>query len=59
MDLIGRGISKNLDYANKLRIPYVIFIGEEELKKDKLKLRNMKTGEESLLSLNDIIKKFK
>ena len=59
MDLIGRGISKNLDYANKLRIPYVIFIGEEELKKDKLKLRNMKTGEESLLSLNDILKKFK
>ena len=59
MDLIGRGISKNLDYANKLRIPYVIFIGEEELKKDKLKLRNMKTGEESLLSLNDIIKRLK
>ena len=59
MDLIGRGISKNLDYANKLRIPYVIFIGEEELKKDKLKLRNMKTGEESLLSLNDILKKVK
>lgn len=59
IDLIGRGISKNLDYADKLKIPYVILIGENELKQNKLKLKNMKTGEESLLSLNEIIKKLK
>ena len=49
-------ISKALDYANKQGIPYTIFIGKEELKKKKLKLRNMKTGREKLLSINEIIR---
>ena len=31
IDLIGRGISKNLDYANKLKIPYALIIGSREL----------------------------
>ena len=59
IDLLERGISKCLDYANKLEIPYVIFIGEKEIKNNKLKLRSMKSGEEELLSLNELIKKLK
>lgn len=55
-DLIGRGISKNLKYVNKQGIPYVIFVGKQELKKNKLKLRDMKTGKEKLTSLIQIIK---
>lgn len=55
IDLIGRGPSKNLDYANTMAIPYVIFIGPEELDKKKVKLRNMKTGKEELLSINKLI----
>jgi len=50
---------KALDYANSYKIPYIIFIGEEEIKKKKLKLKNMKTGKEELLSLNEITKKLK
>ncbi len=57
IDLTKRGISKNLDYANQLFIPYVIFIGEKELKLKKYKLRDMKTGKEYLLNLKDLIKK--
>jgi histidyl-tRNA synthetase len=56
-DLIGRGISKNLEFASKQEIPYVIFAGKEELKKKKVKLRNMQTGKEQMLSLQQIIKK--
>ena len=59
IDLNSRGISKNLEYANSLTIPYVIILGKEELKQDKIKLRDMKTGKERLLSLNELILKFK
>ena len=31
IDLTGKGPSKNLQYANSLGIPYVLFVGEEEL----------------------------
>lgn len=49
-------ISKALDYANSYKIPYVIFIGEEEVKKKKFKLRNMKTGKEEFFDLKELEK---
>jgi histidyl-tRNA synthetase len=52
-------ISKALDYADSYKIPYVIFIGEEEVKKNKIKLRDMKTGKEKMLSENKLEKEFK
>ena len=57
IDMLDKGISKNLDYADKLGTPYVIIVGDDELKKKKLKLKNMKSGKEEYLSLDDIIKK--
>lgn len=54
MDLLGRGISKNLSYANSLGIPYVIFAGKKELKLSKVKLRDMKSGKEEMLKLGEI-----
>lgn len=56
MDLLDRSISKNLNYANQENIPFVLIIGKEELKKKKLKLKNMKTGKEKLLDLKSLIK---
>jgi histidyl-tRNA synthetase len=56
-DLIGRGISKNLDYADKLGIPFVLFVGPKELKLNKFKLKDMKSGKEEILSLEKIRKK--
>lgn len=41
---------KALDYANSLNIPLVIFIGKEEAKSKKLKLKNMNSGKEQLIS---------
>jgi histidyl-tRNA synthetase len=54
-----KGVSKNLQYANSLGIPYTIIIGENELKKKKVLLRDMETGTETLLSVNDVVKKLK
>ena len=59
IDLLDRGPSKNLQYANSLGIPFVIFIGDEELKQNKVKLRDMKTGKELLLTVEEVIKKLK
>ena len=52
-----KGVSKNLEYANVLKIPYVAIVGEEELKKKKILLKEMSSGTEQLLSLKDLIKK--
>jgi len=39
--------SKALEYANSYKIGKVIFIGKEEIKKKKFKVKDMKTGKES------------
>ena len=49
-------LSKALEYANSYKIPYVIFLGKDEVKKKKVKLRDMKTGKESLVSEKEVIK---
>ncbi len=59
IDLMGRGISKNLSYANSLGIPYVILLGEKELKKNKVKLRDMKSGREEMLPAGELMKRLK
>tara|TARA_Y100000310_G_C20678823_1_gene814662 strand:- start:1814 stop:3082 length:1269 start_codon:yes stop_codon:yes gene_type:complete len=58
-DLTGKGISKNLQYAGALGIPYVLFVGERELKQGKVKLRDMQTGDELLLSVKKVVEKLK
>ncbi len=52
-------MSKNLEYANSLGIPYVLILGEDELKQKKVLLRDMKSGEQQLLTLKDIVRKLK
>lgn len=59
IDIAGRGISKNLDFANYYGIPYTVFVGQRELDQNKVKLRDMKTGKEQLLSVKEMMKKLK
>ena len=40
------------NYYNKLKIPYVIVIGEDEINSNTIKLKNMETGEEETLNLD-------
>lgn len=46
VDLVGRGPSKNLDYANATRARYAVLVGERELKGEKVGLRDLRTGEQ-------------
>ena len=50
-------LKKQLDYANKKMIPFVIVIGSDEMKDGMLTIKNMETGEQEKLGVNDIIKK--
>lgn len=52
-------MKKKMKYADKWNIPNVIIIGEEERKTKMYALKNMITGEQESLSVEDIIKKLK
>lgn len=47
-------IKKQMQYADKKRVKYVIIIGEEELKLTKAIVKNMKTGEQLSLRFSQI-----
>ena len=42
-----------------MNIPFVIFVGEEELKQKKVKLKDMKRGDEKLMGVEEVIEKVK
>lgn len=50
-------LKKQLQYANNNNIPFVIIIGEDEIKNGKYMLKNMKDGNQNLLTINEIINK--
>ncbi|MDD5331618.1 MAG: histidine--tRNA ligase [Candidatus Nanoarchaeia archaeon] len=56
IDYNGKNIYKNLDYADRLKIPYSLICGSKELESNKVKLKNMVTGEEKLMALKEVIK---
>ena len=57
----NKKLKAKMKYADKLQIPYVIVIGEDEINSNKIKLKNMETGEEEEIELNaeEIAKKLK
>ena len=48
-----------LNYANRIKVPYVIFVGEDEIKNKRYTIKNMTTGEQEILSIDEIIQKLK
>ena len=45
-DISSRSFNAQMKYANKLKVPYIIVIGEDEIKTKKCKIKDMKTGKE-------------
>jgi histidyl-tRNA synthetase len=52
-------LKKQLDYANKKNIPFVIIAGEEEINSGVLTLKNMLNGEQIRLPFEELIEKIK
>ena len=55
-DLRTRSMSKQMNYANTMGIPSVVIIGEKELKSNSVSLKDMKSGEEKLVKIDDLAK---
>jgi histidine--tRNA ligase len=51
-------MKKQMNYANAKQIPFVVIAGENEIKEGKLTLKNMVTGEQSLLTKEELIAQF-
>lgn len=47
---------KKMEYANKIKIPYLIIIGEDEAANHNYTLKNMATGEQTRVTLDELIK---
>ena len=54
--LENKKIKAKFKYADKLKIPYVIVIGEEEIKNNVVTLKNMETGKQDTIKIEDLIK---
>ena len=50
--LNNKKIKAKMKYADRLKIPYVIVVGENEVQANKLKVKNMETGEEKEASFD-------
>ena len=53
-DYMDRSVKAQMKYANKLNAAYTVIIGENELKENKANVKNMASGEQTELSLEDI-----
>ena len=47
-------LGKQIKYADSINVPYVCIMGDDEIRERKVKLKNMKTGEESKLAASEI-----
>ena len=52
-------MKKQMSYANAKQIPFVALAGENEMAEDKLTLKNMMTGEQQLVAIEELIEKCK
>ena len=48
-------LKKQLDYADRKNIPFVVLIGSDEIQSGQLTLKNMKTGEQTKVGVEEII----
>lgn len=49
-------MKKQMNYANKKQIPFVVLAGESEMADNKFTLKNMESGEQQLVSAEELIK---
>ena len=47
-------LKKQMSYADLKKIPYIIIAGDEEIKKNEIKFKNMASGEQKTTILNDL-----
>lgn len=56
MDILNRNVKGQFKYADRLNARYTVVIGDNELDEGKVTLKNMATGEQKLIAIEDIEK---
>jgi histidyl-tRNA synthetase len=51
----GAKMKKQMGYADAKKIPYVVIVGENEIKSGKLSLKNMQTGEQKEITVEELL----
>ncbi len=54
VDYSGKKVGEQIKYADKNNIPYVIIVGEDEVKTGKLKIKELSTGNETEITAETI-----
>lgn len=57
IEMNKRKIKKSFDYANKENIPYVIVLGENEIKENKITIKNMKESTQETLEVEEFLRR--
>ena len=52
-DVVGRGLRAQMKYADKIGAKFSMVLGDDEIENNVGKLKNMKTGEITEVSLDD------
>jgi len=55
LDLLKRGMGKNMKYASSINAEKVIIIGPKELEHDSITVRDMKSGDQKLVKINEFL----
>ncbi|MDI6826272.1 MAG: histidine--tRNA ligase [Candidatus Aenigmarchaeota archaeon] len=58
-DLKGRTLTRQLEYVDSMKIPYALIVGEKELKRKVVKLRDMERRTESEVKISELVKTLK
>ena len=59
VEMNKKKLKKSFEFANKTNIKYVIVVGENEIKENKYTLKDMESGKQELLNIDEIIKNIK
>ena len=54
---IDKGFKQKMKYANKINVKYAILIGEDEIKENVVTLKNMITGDQEKITIEELLEK--
>jgi histidyl-tRNA synthetase len=54
VDMMGRRLGKQFEYANKKKIPKVLIVGKRELADESVTIRDMETGKQTKVKINEL-----
>ena len=54
MDVMGRKLARQLQYANAIGAKKVVFVGEDEVRQGNVKVKDMESGKETLIPISEL-----